>query len=430
MPLILILILLLTPHTAYAYLDPGSGAVLINLIIVGFAALLYSLKSLFFHILGKDIPKQGPAVTAELALFSEGRAYSQTFQPLLLALIQREQHFAYYTLDIADPLLKIDSPYCHSRFLGFGSLGKYRAGTLKERIVLSTTPNIGCKGYPVKRSPKTRNLIHVFHSLIDISMYREGSLDHYDTVIMPGAYHATPIREVERQRGLKGKELISLGAPYLDILLAEKRQHPHPQTDNCILVAASWGDKGLLKQYGIAAIIGLASLGYEIIIRPHPHSLKHEPQLIKKLQKQSADLSNIRWDFQLSPTLSMQKAALLISDTSSIRFDFAFIYEKPVLSLEISQEAMPGFESESISEIWSDTAALEIGLIVPQARVEKELASYVQKALKAYDAQRIRQFRDANVSNFGQASAAIAEYLVTLPIEPVNKQHSKGTNIL
>ena len=170
--------------------------------------------------------------------------------------------------------------------------------------------------------------------------------------------------------------------------------------------------------------------GYEIIIRPHPHSLKHEPDLIKKLQKQSAGLSNLEWDFQLSPTLSMQKAALLISDTSSIRFDFAFIYEKPVLSLGILAQAMPGFESEHISEIWSDTAALEIGLIVPQAKVEKELASYVQKALKAYDAQRIRQFRDANVSNFGQASAALVDYLATLPIEPANKLHSRGKSIL
>ena len=42
MYLILIIILLLAPGAAYGYLDPGSGAVLINLIIAGVAALLCS----------------------------------------------------------------------------------------------------------------------------------------------------------------------------------------------------------------------------------------------------------------------------------------------------------------------------------------------------------------------------------------------------
>ncbi|MCB5272305.1 MAG: CDP-glycerol glycerophosphotransferase family protein [Candidatus Cloacimonetes bacterium] len=425
MYLILIIILFLAPGAAYGYLDPGSGAVLINLIIAGLAALLYSLKGLFLRIFGKDIPQEGPAPEAQIALFSEGQAYSQTFQPLIQALIQRKEHFAYYTLDIDDTMLQIDSPYCHSRFLGHGALGKYRAGTLREPILLSTTPNIGCKGYPVKRSAKTRNLVHVFHSLVDISMYRKGSLDHYDTVIMPGEYQKAPIREIEQKRKLKAKQMISLGAPYLDILLAEKQQNPHSKNDNCILVAASWGDKGLLKQYGIEAIIDLAQKGFQLIIRPHPYSLKHEPELIQKLQKQSAGQQNIKWDFQLSPTKSMQEAAILISDTSSIRFDFAFIYEKPVLTLEILQEAMPGFEGEYVSRIWSDSAALEIGQIVPQAQAQQDLAIYVQDTLKDYDAQRIRRFRDASVTNFGTASAAIADYLATIPTAPANKNKAK-----
>ncbi|MDD3563701.1 MAG: CDP-glycerol glycerophosphotransferase family protein [Candidatus Cloacimonetes bacterium] len=424
MYLILIIMLFLAPGTAYGYLDPGSGAVLINLIIAGLAALVYSLKGLFLRIFGKDISQEAPAPKAQIALFSEGQAYSHTFQPLVQAFIQRKLHFSYYTLDIDDTLLQIDSPYCHSRFLGHGALGKYRAGTLKEPILLSTTPNIGCKGYPVKRAAKTRNLVHVFHSLVDISMYREGSLDHYDTVIMPGAYHVAPIREVEQKRKLKSKELISLGAPYLDILLEEKQHNPHSKKDNCILVAASWGDKGLLKQYGIEAIIDLAQKGFQVIIRPHPYSLKHEPELIQRLQKQSADLPNISWDFQLSPTKSMQEAAILISDTSSIRFDFAFIHEKPVITLEILQEAMPGFEGEHISKIWSDTAALEIGQIVPRAMVSQGLTTYVKKTLKDYDAQRIRQFRDANVANFGAASAAIVDYVATMSTAAANKKNS------
>jgi hypothetical protein len=85
---------------------------------------------------------------------------------------------------------------------------------------------------------------------------------------------------------------------------------------------------------------------------------------------------------------------------------------------------MPGFEGEHISKIWSDTAALEIGQIVPRAMVSQGLTTYVKKTLKDYDAQRIRQFRDANVANFGAASAAIVDYVATMSTAAANKKNS------
>ncbi|HQQ67480.1 MAG TPA: CDP-glycerol glycerophosphotransferase family protein [Candidatus Cloacimonadota bacterium] len=342
-------------------------------------------------------------------------------------LLERKVHFAYYTLDIEDPLLKLNNEYFHSRFLGFGVIAKHRASNLTEPVILSTTPNIGTKGYPVKRSPKTTKLIHVFHSLVDLSMYRLGSLDHYDTVIVPGEYHADPIREIELKRGLKQKELIALGSPYLDPLLAEQRtiQSQHCSTnqpqhystvalhDRCILIGSSWGDKGLLKNYGIEPFIQLAKNDWQVIIRPHPHSMKHEPDLIRRLQKQSAGCANIEWDHSLSPIASMSKAKLLISDTSSLRFDFAFIYEKPVLTLEIPESVMSGFERDDMDEIWSDGAALEIGQAINRREAETNLESHVMKTLELFDARRIRQYRDANVANFGCAAQAITDYLVS-----------------
>ena len=91
-------------------------------------------------------------------------------------------------------------------------------------------------------------------------------------------------------------------------------------------------------------VIELARKDWQVIIRPHPHSFKHEPDLINKLQRQSANIPNVVWDTKLSPVEAMSRAILMISDTSSVRFDFAFIYERPVLSLEIPAENMPGFE--------------------------------------------------------------------------------------
>ena len=40
----------------------------------------------------------------------------------------------------------------------------------------------------------------------------------------------------------------------------------------------------------------------------------------------------------------MNNADLLISDTSSIRFDFLFVHEKPVITLDVKSNQMQGFE--------------------------------------------------------------------------------------
>jgi hypothetical protein len=411
MQIIFILAIILAPASAFAYLDPGSGAVLINLLIAGIAALIYALKGLFFRLIGKDQVPKPQAVMVELALFSEGSAYLHTFQPLAEALIIAEIHFAYYSLEIEDPLLRLDNPFCHNRFLGNGAMGRFRANNIPEPIVLSTTPNISCPGYPIKRSPKTQTLIHVFHSMVDIAMYRKGSLDHYDTVILPGEKHIPSVREIERKRGLKPKQLLSLGTPYLDSLLQEKQSTRQIAQENCILVASSWGDKGLLKQYGIAPFIALAEHGYQVILRPHPHSLKHEPEFIKDLQKHSAALPGIEWDTQLSPVESMSKAKLLISDTSSVRFDFAFIYEKPVLTLEIPVSAMPGFERDDLGAIWSDQAVYEIGTVLCKSEVQDGLEAAVKQTLRDFDSARIKAFRQTMVANFGCAAERIVESL-------------------
>ena len=40
----------------------------------------------------------------------------------------------------------------------------------------------------------------------------------------------------------------------------------------------------------------------------------------------------------------MNKSNILISDTSSIRFDFLFVHEKPVITLDINKDEMKGMK--------------------------------------------------------------------------------------
>lgn len=411
--LLLIVLILLNPVCAHAYLDPGSGAVLINLLIAGVAALLFSLKGVFLRMTGKKDKGTAKVVKQEVAIgiLSEGKQYNATFEPIVRALIKHEIPFYYYTLDIEDVLLDIESEYMVSRFLGYGNLGYARASSLNVANLICTTPNIGCKGYPIQKSQHVQNLIHVFHSINDLSMYRKGSLDYYDSVYMVGDFQEKSIRELERKRAIKEKQLVSLGLPYIDTyskaLIVSDAKDDVVKT---ILVASSWGTKGLLSNYGTGFIRKLTEAGYQVIVRPHPQSYVSELKFIEGIEHEVSKLANAKWDRNISPTESMQKADILISDTSSIRFDYAFLYQRPVLSLEVSLDDMPGFEREDMTELWMDKAAHNIGIKLSKADTA-EIVGFVEKAVKDYDTEAIISYRDRVITNFGKAGEAIAHFV-------------------
>ncbi len=106
----------------------------------------------------------------------------------------------------------------------------------------------------------------------------------------------------------------------------------------------------------------------------------------------------------------MQKADLLISDTSSIRFDFAFLFQKPVITLDVALQAMPGFERDDMSELWMDGAAKEIGAVLKPDEISK-INAIVKEMLSAENAAEISRYRDETISNFGAAGEAMARYL-------------------
>ena len=101
-----------------AYLDPGSGSALVGTLIAVAGAGLYSLKSFFYRLVRKPTPEEIEAAknaNPDIAIFSEGKNYWGTFKEIVDELISRKVHFAYYTLDLHDPALLIDSEYMHSR---------------------------------------------------------------------------------------------------------------------------------------------------------------------------------------------------------------------------------------------------------------------------------------------------------------------------
>ncbi len=342
-------------------------------------------------------------------IFGEGREYRDTFQPIIAALIKKKISFRYFTFDVHDEALTIDSPFMHSKLLRKNILGFSRLSKSIAPVMLATSPNIGTKSYPFDRPAKVKNLVHVFHSVADISYYKKGSLDHYDSVLLVGDFQINAIRTIEKKRNLKRKELVTMGLPYLDKLY-QNRKNNLAYDKNTLLVGSSWGEKGCLQTYGLGFIIELARAGYEIIIRAHPYSYQIEADFIRTCEKETEKYKNITWDREISPGDSMQKSSLLISDTSSLRFDYAFTYEKPVISLEVPRENLFLFEADDLAEIWGEQATHEIGSFIKKSEI-KTLTKIVEKTLLQNTNLDLKEFRQKTIKNLGNSSEYIADYL-------------------
>ena len=404
----------------FAYLDPGSGSALVGTLIAVAGAGLYSLKSFFYRLVRKPTPEEVDAdknANPDIAIFSEGKNYWGTFKDIVDELISRKVHFAYYTLDLHDPALLIDNEYVHSHLFDSNKAATFhKLSKIKARVLMATTPNIGTPGYPLARPAGVGSLVHVFHAFADISAYHVGSLDNYDKVLMVGSHQEKPIREVERARSLKPKKLMSVGLPYFDnqynSLKSSNRSVPLGLSGEAktILVAPSWGAKGLLTEYGTGFMAKLAEAGFNVIVRPHPQSYIAEADLVDRCKAETARFTNVAWDSETVGTRAMLASDMLISDTSSIRFDYAFLYGKPVVTLDIPREKQLEYEGQFMSEIWTDSAAKRLGRVAGHDDIAN-IVSIVKDVLESGAAEGVRKFRDETIANLGVSAKFVVDEL-------------------
>ena len=263
-----------------------------------------------------------------------------------------------------------------------------------------------------------KNLIHFFHHIGDVSIYKKNSLDFYDTVILGGEFQRKSIEELEVYRGLKQKDLIVLGFPYLDSLNKEKiefAKKPTTKQNKTILVGSSWGAKGCLNRYGTSFINQLAESGFKVIVRPHPHSLIAELDFIIKCEEQTTH-PNVSWDKSLSPSSSMLYSDILISDTSSLRFDYAFLYEKPVITLDIPIKSLSEFEAADLTESWYTEASKKLGQVVDHTSIS-EICAIVEGILSTQKHRDMEAFKRNTVHNFGLSAKGFISHIEKLSKE-------------
>ena len=346
------------------YIDPGTGSMLFAILIGAIGVARFVLKGAYvklkFLFTGGRQTDTGDD-TIPLVIFSDDKRYWQTFEPVIRELDSRSFDVRYMTASSDDQALKSSYPHLHAVFIGEGNKAFAKLNFLKATILLSTTP--GLDVYQWKRSRDVRYYVHLPHGANDATTgYRSFGLDFYDAVLLSGEYQETAMRKLEHLRGEPEKEAVMVGVPYMDEMVRRLANCPelpsHPRT---VLVAPTWGASSIFSKYGIAFIDALVRTGYHVILRPHPQSFTADKDLMDTLMSAYPDSDQLEWNRAPDNFEVLRRSDIMISDYSGVIFDFAFVFDKPVICADTEMNVDP-LDAWWLGEpLWAVTALPRIG---------------------------------------------------------------------
>lgn len=314
------------------YIDPGTGSMLFTILVGVIGAAFYSLRMLFiklrFKLSGGKVKEDTQKIP--FVIFADDKRYFTVFEPVIREMAARGRDVVYMTSSPDDAALSCDCPHLRAEFIGSGNKAFARLNFLHASVLLSTTP--GLDVYQWKRSKWVDCYVHLPHAASEITLYRMFGIDYYDAVLLSGEYQERDVRALEALRRLPPKEIELVGIPYMDKMAERYRLAGcAPEHETTVLLAPSWGKSAIFSVYGGKILDALLSTGYKVIVRPHPQSFKSENEMIEKLMSEYPPSDRLEWNRDTDNFEVLRRSDVLISDFSGVIFDFALIYDKPVI---------------------------------------------------------------------------------------------------
>ena len=355
---------------------------------------------------------QTPKSEKTIVFYSEQASYWAYFEGLIEALEQEtNQSICYVTSDPDDPVLSLDNQRIRTFYL--------------DRLLPSFMDYVDCKVFVItvtelnlhqlRRSKQPVHYAYVFHALNSTHMaYRPQAFDHYDSILCCGPYHANEIRRDEELRDLPKKQLVEAGYYRLERLYeAAQNRSASSAERKVVLVAPSWAANNVLEAHGVTLVRTLLRAGYEVILRPHPETIKRSTALVETIEGEFRDEAHFTLERSVATDDSILRADVLITDWSGIALEYAFGTERPVLYLDVPRKVHnEGYETLEI-EPMEVRMRSQVGLVSPPsdiARIDQAIDRLINEREQYRD--RIVALRAENIFHFGRSSEIGARHIL------------------
>ena len=389
------------------YIDPGTGSLLISMLISFVFSIIYSLKNFFYKVTSFFVGKEYRGThdfSGELVFFSEGKNYWNVFKPVVDELIKHKKKFVYLTADKEDDGLKINSDFCNSHYLGNLNQSFVVLNKLIAKMCVTTTPQLDILAW--KCSKNVKHYSYLSHAPMDVHANKKFSFDYYDSVLCGNNYQITNLRQLEKDRKSKEKVLMKTGCTYFDLMTENNTgQKEH------VLIAPTWGDRSFFSSNGELLIEELLKGGHRILYRPHPQSWTSEKELLDSIIFKFDKSELFEIDKRVDNAYALSNAKLLITDTTSgIIYDVVFILKIPIIAVDFNWDD-GGYESSNIENPPSTNYILDdLGRIISK----EEIIDINNIIKKLSEVTITSEIIDKHIFNFQKAGKVAAEQILSI----------------
>ena len=349
----------------------------------------------------------------DIVFYSEGKPSAPHLGPIISELVSRGRTVQLLISDKNDPLAKSGEPKIISYWIGSGSARVSVHSLLAAKVYITTTPDL--ETMQLKRSKNDVFYVYAHHSMISHHMgYRPGAFDHFDAILCTGAHQIEETRATEGLMQLSAKVLVEQGYCRLDELRAASSMGDEVASDGktTVLLAPTWGENSILPICGEELIERLLESDYNVVLRPHPESVRKNPELIRSLLSKFDAHEGFEYDPDSTGDIWMRRSDLMISDWSGVAMEYAYGFEKPVLFIDLPKKVNnPDYEQLGISPM-EVSIREEIGSILGVDELSK-ISDVVERLIspEANNIESIRASRERRVFNEGNSASIAADFI-------------------
>jgi YidC/Oxa1 family membrane protein insertase len=181
------------------------------------------------------------------------------------------------------------------------------------------------------------------------------------------------------------------------------------------VLAPSWGECSFIEaSYGAELVEILLDAGHQIVLRLHPMTVRHHPQLAPQLATRFAG-REFRVETDMREQASLHESELMIGDWSGAALEYGFGLERPVLFIDTPKKVNnPEFERIGIIAV-EESIRDQIGAVVDPADLRAMLPQVNRLcADPAAFRERLREARERTVYNVGHSATVGATHVATL----------------
>lgn len=380
----------------------------------------------------EDYKRFFKVVNKHLVFYSESNGFYKYFKGIIEYLLEHTNITIHYiTSDYNDNIFKMAE---ENNQIKAYYIDQKKLITLMMKmdadVVVMTMPDL--ENYHIKRSYIRKDIKYIFipHGIDSINLtQRYKSINAYDIFFACGKYQRLEAEKTYELFNLDRK-VYNWGYSLLDDMIAEyeKSKKSKKSKTKQILIAPSWQKDNICDLCLEELLDSLKKENnYKITVRPHPQEVRHMKEKFEALKEKYKGNKNIVIQTDFSSNNTIFNADILITDWSSIGYEYAYTTKKPVIFIDTPMKIMnPNYKDIDVEpiNIWSRNIigkSLRTDQLNDINKVIKDFLNNGDKYEK-----KINEMLHDSIYNLGNSAEKGANYIIECIQEQIKEREIKN----